>query len=143
MRPGTDQFFVTSTTDGTVFRGTLGRARPKVFLEPGRDGRLLANGIHASRDRLVVAGSLTNTDLRLRAARAASLIRRFSTGEGGLVNDVTVAPNGDVYATDSNRGLLFRVPAKALEKRKSGIQPLKPFVDVSRTRRSASTRTAW
>ena len=49
------------------------------------------------------------------------------------MNDATVAPNGDVYATDSQRGLLFRVPAKTLEKRKSAFQPLAPFVDLSNT----------
>jgi sugar lactone lactonase YvrE len=130
--PGTDQFFVTSTTDGTVFRGSLGRAKPKVFLEPGKNGRLLANGIHASRDKLVVTGSLTNR-LFVYALPSGRLIRRFTTGEGGLVNDATVAPNGDVYATDSNRGLLFRVSAKTLEKRKGAFQPLAPFVDLSNT----------
>ena len=132
LRPGTDQFFVTSTTHGTVFRGTLGRAKPKVFLAPGKHGRLLANGIHASRDRLIVAGSLTNK-IFVYALPSGRLVRRFSTGEGGLVNDVTVAPNGDVYATDSTRGLLFRVPAKAVEKRKSGIQAIEPFVEFENT----------
>ena len=70
------------------------------------------------------------------ALPSGRLIRRFTTGEPGeraLVNDATVAPNGDVYATDSQRGLLFRVPAKTLEKRKSAFQPLAPFVDLSNT----------
>jgi Cu-Zn family superoxide dismutase len=130
--PGTNQFFVTSTTDGTVFRGTFGRAKPRVFLAPGEHGRGLATGIHATRDRLIVAGSLTNR-IFVYALPSGRLIRRFNTGEGGLVNDVTVAPNGDVYATDSNRGLLFRVPAKAVEKRKSGIQAVTPFVEFENT----------
>ena len=67
------------------------------------------------------------------ALPSGRLIQRFSTGSGGLVNDATVAPNGDAYATDSNRGLLFRVKAKTLEKRKSAFQPLAPFVDLSDT----------
>ncbi len=132
LRPGTDQFFVTSTTDGTVFRGTLARAKPKVFLPPGKNGRLLANGIHASRNRLIVAGSLTNR-IFVYALPSGRLIRRFVTGTGGLVNDVTVAPNGDLYATDSMRGLLFRIPANAVKRPKSGIQPLTPFVDLGKT----------
>ncbi len=133
--PGTDQFFVSGTTHGTVFRGTFGRAKPKVFLEPGKNGRLMANGLHASRDKLVVTGALTNR-LFVYALPSGRLIRRFTTGEPGeraLVNDATVAPNGDVYATDSQRGLLFRVPAKTLEKRKSAFQPLAPFIDLSNT----------
>lgn len=127
LRPGTDQFFVTSTSNGTVFRGTLGSSKTRVFLPPGERGRTLANGIHATHDRLAVAGSLSNR-IFVYSLPGGKLLRRFSTGEGGLVNDVTFAPNGDVYATDSNRGLLFRVPAKAIAKRRRGIQALKPFV---------------
>lgn len=49
-RPGTDQFFVSSTTDGTVFRGTLGRERARMFLAPGARGRTNAVGLKATRD---------------------------------------------------------------------------------------------
>ncbi|HEU0024049.1 MAG TPA: hypothetical protein VFQ12_05440 [Thermoleophilaceae bacterium] len=131
MRPGTDQFFVTSTTDGTIFRGTLGRATTRVFLPPGRHGRL-ANGITATRNCLIIAGSVTN-QIFVYALPSGRLVRRFSTGSGGLVNDVTVAPNGDVYATDSARGLLFRVRARAIKRRQSGIQPVQPFVRFENT----------
>jgi sugar lactone lactonase YvrE len=132
VRPGTDRFFVTSTTHGTVFTGTTGSAKTKVFLAPGADGRVLANGIHASRDKLAVAGSLSNR-LYVYSLPAGRLLRRFDTGEGGLVNDVTFTPNGDLYATDSSRGLLFRVPAKAIAKRKSGIQDISPVVEFEDT----------
>jgi Cu-Zn family superoxide dismutase len=60
-------------------------------------------------------------------------VRRFSTGSGGLINDVAIAPNGDVYSTDSNRGLVFRIPAKALSKRTSATKRLNPFVGVKDT----------
>jgi sugar lactone lactonase YvrE len=132
VRPGTDRFFVTSTTHGTVFTGTTGRAKTKVFLAPGKDGRVLANGIHASRDKLAVAGSLSNR-IYVYSLPAGRLLRRFDTGEGGLVNDVTFTPNGDLYATDSNRGLLFRVRAGAIAKRKSGIQDIAPIVEFEDT----------
>jgi sugar lactone lactonase YvrE len=116
LRPGTDQFFVTSTHDGTIFRGRLGRARTTVFLRPGSFGRTSANGIKATRDRLVIAGSVLNridvVDLRTGAS-----VRRFDTGSGGLVNDIAIAPNGDAYATDSGRGLIFRIPARLLRRR--------------------------
>lgn len=131
LRPGTDQFFVTSTSDGTIFRGTLGHARTKVFLPPGQHGRL-ANGIKATHDRLIIAGSVTNT-IFVYALPSGRLVRRFSTGSGGLVNDVAVAPNGDAYATDSARGLLFRLPARSIEHRRSGIQPVQPFVRFENT----------
>lgn len=131
LRPGTDQFFVSSTSNGTIYRGTLGKPRLKAFLAPGEDGRAIATGVRAGRDHLVVAGSVTGYifiyDYRGR------LVRRFATGSGGLINDVTIAPDGDVYATDSMRGLLFRISARAASKRSGATTHLRPFLDVSHT----------
>jgi sugar lactone lactonase YvrE len=126
-RPGTDELYVTSTSDGTVFRGRLGSERMSVFLPPRRDGRVNAVGIRATRDRLVVAGGVTGRvfvyDLRTRR-----LVRRFSTGTGGLINDVAITPSGDVYVTDSPRSLLFRIPARDLVRRRAGTKRLTSFV---------------
>jgi Cu-Zn family superoxide dismutase len=132
LRPGTDQFFVSSTGDGTIFRGTLGKARTKVFLPPGEDGRAFANGLRATRDHLIVAGSVTGF-VFVYDIRTGRLVRRFATGTDGLINDVAVAPNGDAYVTDSRRGLLFRIAAGALAKRTSATQRLRPFVRFSDT----------
>jgi sugar lactone lactonase YvrE len=49
------------------------------------------------------------------------------------MNDVAIAPNGDVYGTDSGRGLIFRIPARALSKHTSATKRLKPFVRVANT----------
>ena len=131
LRPGTDQFFVSSTNTGTIYRGTLGKPRLKVFLPSGNDGRAVANGVRAGKDQLVVAGSVTGYifiyDYRGR------LRHRFATGSGGLINDVAIAPNGDVYATDSARGVLFRISARAAGKRTSATTRLRPFLDVRQT----------
>ena len=131
LRPGTDQFFVSSTGDGTIYRGTLGKPSVKVFLQPGKNGRVVASGLRAGRDHLVVAGSVTGFvfvyDYRGR------LVRRFATGSGGLINDVALAPNGDAYVTDSMRGLLFRIKAKALSKRTSKTTRIGPFVRLANT----------
>jgi hypothetical protein len=131
LRPGTDQFFVSSTNTGTIYRGTLDKPRLKVFLPSGKDGRAVANGVRAGKDHLVVAGSVTGYifiyDYRGR------LRHRFATGSGGLINDVAIAPNGDVYATDSTRGVLFRISARAAGKRTSATTRLKPFLDVRQT----------
>jgi Cu-Zn family superoxide dismutase len=61
------------------------------------------------------------------------LVHRFATGSGGLINDVAIAPNGDVYATDSMRGRLFRISARAAAKRTSATTRLSPFLDVRQT----------
>jgi sugar lactone lactonase YvrE len=126
-RPGTDEFYVTSTTDGTVFRGRLGSERMSVFLPPRRDGRVNAVGLRATRDRLIVAGGVSNLvfvyDLRTRR-----LVRRFSTGTGGLINDVAITPSGDVYVTDSPRSMLFRIPARDLVRPRTSVKRLTSFV---------------
>jgi Cu-Zn family superoxide dismutase len=132
LRPGTDTFYVSSTSNGTIYRGTLGKERMRVFLRPGENGRTLANGLRASRNHLVVAGSVTGR-IFVYDLPSGRFVRRFETGSGGLVNDVAFAPNGDAYATDSRRGLLFRVPARALSKRTRADAPLRPFLDLSDT----------
>ena len=131
LRPGTDQFFVSSTGTGTIYKGTLGKPRMKVFLPGGEDGRTIVNGVRAGRDHLVAAGSVTGYILvyDYRGRR----VRRFATGSGGLINDVAIAPDGDVYATDSRRGLLFRVSARAAAKRTRATTRLRPFLDAGKT----------
>jgi hypothetical protein len=132
LRPGSETFYVSSTTNGTIYRGTLGKPRLKAFLPPGANGRTLANGLRASRDHLVVAGSLTGR-IFVYDLPSGRFVRRFETGSGGLINDIAIAPNGDAYATDSMRGLLFRVPAAALTKRTSTPRRLSPFVRLADT----------
>jgi Cu-Zn family superoxide dismutase len=132
LRPGSETFYVSSTANGAIYRGTLSKPRLKVFLPPGANGRAVANGVRASRDHLVVAGSATGY-VFVYDLPSGRFVRRFATGSGGLINDVAIAPGGDVYATDSQRGLVFRVPAKALSKRTAATARLHPFVRVGDT----------
>jgi sugar lactone lactonase YvrE len=129
LRPGTDQFFVTSTQDGTVFRGTLGRSRTEVFLRAGSQGRTTAVGIKATRDRLLVAGGVGNR-IDVWNLRTDRPFRRFDTGSGGLVNDIALAPDGGAYVTDSMRGLIFRLPARQIA-RPGGPTPVQPLIRVA------------
>ena len=126
-RPGTDEFFVSATNGGTVFRGVAGRRRLRVFLPPGRDGRTIAVGVRATRDRLIVLGGPLGLAW-VHELPSGRLLRRFSTPPGGLLNDVAVTPAGDAYLTDSLRSQLFRIPARALARRRTGTQPLRPFL---------------
>jgi Cu-Zn family superoxide dismutase len=79
-----------------------------------------------------VTGSLTGF-IFVYDLPSGRLVRRFSTGSDGLVNDATTTPDGDVYATDSRRGLLFHIPAKALAKRTPQTKRLRPFVRFTDT----------
>jgi Cu-Zn family superoxide dismutase len=132
LRPGSQTFYVSSTANGAIYRGTLPKRPLKVFLAPGANGRTGANGVRASRRNLIVAGGTTGY-LFVYDLPSGRFVRRFSTGSGGLMNDVAIAPNGDVYGTDSGRGLIFRIPAKALSKHTSATKRLNPFVRVADT----------
>jgi sugar lactone lactonase YvrE len=132
LRPGSDTFYVSSTANGAIYRGTLGKPTLKAFLPSGANGRAVSTGVRASRDRLVVAGSVTGY-IFIYDLPSGRFVRRFTTGSGGLVNDVAIAPDGDVYATDSMRGLIFRVPARAASKRTSATTRIYPFLRVKDT----------
>ncbi len=108
------RFFVTSTTDGTVFRGSVRGRSASVFLPGGEDGRTTAIGIKTMGDRLYVAGGQTGS-VFIYDVSSRELVRRVDTGEGGFINDLAVMRNGDVYATDSKRPNLYRIPAAASE----------------------------
>ena len=132
LRPGSETFYVSSTANGAIYRGTLDKPSLKVFLPSGGNGRAVATGLRASRGHLVVAGSVTGY-IFVYDLPSGRFVRRFSTGSGGLINDVAIAPDGDAYATDSNRGLVFRLPARTLSRRTSATKRLDPFVRVKDT----------
>ena len=69
-------FYVSSTTDGTIFRGRLDRPAAEVFLPGNQDGRTTAVGLEAARGWLFVAGGATGQvfvyDLGTRGLSAAT-----------------------------------------------------------------------
>jgi sugar lactone lactonase YvrE len=101
-------FFVSITTDGAIYRGTLGSDTVTPFI-PGAAGNA-AVGIKVRRGLLYVAGGPTGTitvyDLTTRQP-----IATFETGTGGFLNDLVVTRRGDVYVTDSFRPILWHVTA--------------------------------
>ena len=111
-RPETGEFFVGSTTDGTILRGVVGGGdEAEVFLEPGEDGRETAVGMKVDDlGRLFIAGGDTGR-LFVYDVDTGELVAALDTPESEMtfINDVTLTPNGDAYFTDSMRPTLFRV----------------------------------
>jgi sugar lactone lactonase YvrE len=112
-RSDTGDFYVGSTTDGTVFQGSV-EGSPKeadVFLEPESDGRTTAIGMEVDEEgRLFIAGGETGR-IFVYDTESADLVRRLDTPdtEATFLNDVAVTPDGRAYVTDSMRPVLFRV----------------------------------
>ena len=134
-----DTFYVTSTSDGAVFRGTVGSPDTSVFLPGGADGRTAAAGIDVTddddrADHLVIAGGATGK-VWVYDAASGDLVATFTNGLGAdatFLNDVAIADNGDAYITDSRSPALFRIP---VEQMTTGTQdaPLETFVSFDGT----------
>jgi sugar lactone lactonase YvrE len=128
----TGDFYVGSTTDGTVFRGNVegGPKEAEVFLEPESDGRTTAIGMKVDKEgRLFIAGGDTGR-IFVYDTESADLVRRLDTpdAESTFLNDVAVTPDGDVYLTDSMRPVLFRVTSTA-----DGVGEAEPWLTFGGT----------
>ena len=108
----TGDFFVGSTTDGTIFSSNVSRpgVEAGVFSPSGADGRTTAIGMKTDgAGRLFVAGGDTGQMFVYDTATGA-LIESFDNGqEMTFVNDVTLTPDGSAFFTDSMNPELYRV----------------------------------
>src|SRR3954471_19132388 len=107
-----EAFFVGITTDGAIYRGTLGSDTVAPYI-PGGTGKS-AVGLKVKRGKLYVAGggtgSITVYDIATKAQ-----VAKFETGSGGFLNDLQVTRRGDVYVTDSFRPTLWHVTREQVE----------------------------
>jgi len=109
-QPTTGNFFVSSTTDGSILRGNVMDPAASPFIA-GSGTQFSAIGVKVDdAGRLYVAGGVTGNVSAFDAATGAP-IRTFTTGAGGFLNDLAVAKNGDIFVTDSFRPVLWRIPA--------------------------------
>jgi sugar lactone lactonase YvrE len=114
----TGDFFVGSTTDGTIFRGNVTEpgTEAEVFGPPNSRGvrstavgmELVPGGRRAPGRQLLIAGGDTGRIFAYDATGGA-LIEAIDTPESEMtfINDVAVA-RGDAYFADSMRPILFR-----------------------------------
>jgi sugar lactone lactonase YvrE len=106
-------FFVGITTDGAIYRGTLGSDTVAPYI-PGAATGKSAVGLKVKRGKLYVAGggtgSITVYDIATKAQ-----VAKFETGSGGFLNDLQVTRRGDVYVTDSFRPTLWHVTREQVE----------------------------
>ena len=130
---------LTSTKDGTLFFGSLGqdsvyRATPssskaEVWIQPKANGLSTVLGVLADEDSgtLWVCASATGgrngapvvgeTALKAFNLNTAAFKASYAFPNNGLCNDIAVAKDGTVYATDTTQGRVLRLKkgAKALD----------------------------
>jgi sugar lactone lactonase YvrE len=111
--PKTGQFFVTGAGNGSIMRGELDEPNATILV-PATGVPFSTIGIKVDKrnDELFVAGGNTG-GVRVYSALTGALLRTFTSESGGFINDLVVTQNGDVYATDSFRPILWRIPAGA------------------------------
>jgi sugar lactone lactonase YvrE len=99
-------FFVSSTGDGAIYRGSLTRSQVVPYI-PGAAGQS-AVGLKVRHGKLYVAGGSTGA-IKVYDIASQALLATFDTGSGGFLNDLAVTSHGDVYVTDSLRPTLWHV----------------------------------
>src|SRR5690625_3096870 len=96
-----DSLFVSGAGTGEILRIDRSSGDVSEFVEPsGMQFSVL--GLEVADGQLWVAGAATG-EIRSYSLEDGSELCSDSTGEGGLLNDLTVSSVGDVYVTDSNR----------------------------------------
>ncbi len=127
-------FFVSSTTEGTVFRANVADETAHVFLAPGGDGRATAIGVAVDRaGRLFVAGGPTGM-IWVCDTASGDLLGRFTTPAGAtFLNDVTISRSGDAYVTDSVRPIIWRITPEAVAAADGGTAAAEPWLDLTGT----------
>lgn len=130
---------LTSTKDGTLFFGSLGQdsvyratsssTRAEVWIQPKSNGLSTVLGVFADEkaDTLWVCASATGgrngapvvgeTALKAFNLKNASFKASYPFPSNGLCNDIAVAKDGTVYATDTTQGRVLRLKkgARALD----------------------------
>ena len=130
---GSFNFYVSSTEDGSIFRGHLRQTEAEVLLPGGEDGRTTAVGLKVDRqNRLFIAGGATGR-IWVYDTDAGGLLRRFETGPGGFLNDVAVVEGRGAFVTDSFRPFIYHVPSEAAATPSPEPEPLEPWLDLTGT----------
>jgi len=106
----TQNVFVSSTTNGTIYRGDASDETLTPFLPPGGDGRTFAAGLEVDdAGHLFVAGGGTGF-VFVYDAISGALVAKLSGGSSPtFLNDIAVDNDGVAYVTDSQSPVIYRV----------------------------------
>jgi Cu-Zn family superoxide dismutase len=126
-------YYVGSTGDGTVFKGSTDGTEAAVFLPGGADGRTFVAGVKVDGPYLLLAGGATG-QLFVYDRRTGAFIKKFvvpPTGAPTFINDVAIARNGDLYVSDSLRPTIWKIPAADVGTPSADPVELVPWIDLS------------
>jgi Cu-Zn family superoxide dismutase len=110
----TGDFFVGSTTDGTIFRGDVETGEVEVFVQGAPGGSAVGMKVD-DQGRLYVAGGSTGL-VSVYDTTTGALIAEFGNdlAPDTFLNDIAFTTAGDAYVTDSFNPFVYVVPAAAV-----------------------------
>ncbi|MFN0166932.1 MAG: hypothetical protein ACKV22_10925 [Bryobacteraceae bacterium] len=113
----TGAFFVGATGDGTIYRGRLDDPARKAseFITGAEVQVKEAAGMKVARGKLYVAGGFHGAVSVYDIARK-KLVAVFANFGAGMLNDLVVTNNGDVFITDSFVPCLWHITAENVAK---------------------------
>jgi Cu-Zn family superoxide dismutase len=118
-----DTYYVSGFGSGKIYRGDLDEPEAEKFID-ATDPFAGLGGIKVVGEHLVVV-RLSGVSLYDRHTGAL-----VATWAGAThANDIAIAPNGDAYITDSERPVLYRIPAAELRRPSAVEQDLPVFLD--------------
>jgi sugar lactone lactonase YvrE len=120
-----DTYYVTGAGSGRIYRGDVDEPETvaEEFIDTGFGG---LGGIKVVGERLIVARFF---GVSLFDRQTGALVATWSGASGTHTNDVAIAPNGDAYITDSERPVLYRIPAAELRDPSAVEQDLPVFLE--------------
>ena len=101
-------FFVGATGDGTIYRGTLENPTVSEFILGAPGGE--AAGMKVAHGRLDVAGGFSGR-VTVYDIVSRQKVASFESFGAGMLNDLVVTKNGDVFVTDSFLATLWHITA--------------------------------
>jgi sugar lactone lactonase YvrE len=122
-----DTYYVTGFGSGKIYRGNLDEPETvaEEFIDAAEPFEGLG-GIKVVGERLIVARP---SGVSLYDRQTGALVATWSGVAGTNINDIAIAPNGDAYITDSERPMLYRIPAAELRSPSAVEQDLPVFLD--------------
>ncbi|TSA81712.1 superoxide dismutase [Deinococcus detaillensis] len=125
---GSQNFYVSSTTDGTIFKGTLGKANAEVMLPPVPE-RPSVLGMKVDEGGWLYMAGGTSGKIFVYDTATKAPIKAFDTPEAPerFINDVALSADA-AYFTDSARPILFRVSRTA-----NSVGEIEAWLDLSTT----------
>lgn len=110
----TGDFYVGSTTDGSILQGNIARPGAEVWLPGATEGLTGTRGMKVDgAGRLFVSAGPQGLIYVFNITDKKLLARLATNIQGSFINDVSVAPDGAAYFTDSRVPNVYKVSADA------------------------------